>query len=669
MSAKKEGALPAHAEGEDDDDDDAESESSSEASLPSIPSDSEASCSDDEQQQLQQQHDPSPQKRVVARPADCRRMALEALSTMEIHPLHLFNPGKPCCMPGCRTAHHLVDAARSDPGLNRPLQRARCELEGESLDARSLKLCVEDWSVSVPLCFAEAASAPVPGNKGTSVIAIVPATTLPSLNTRRMARRAATVHLGDKDDELPSMKDLRLATSSTHCILGSRDCQGWLLLCQTAAVCALLGLLTSLGCCLSGLSKVIRLELAMKILMGSHASVVRGFSHDTTTHAFACIAGHDQDVAVKLLKLTVKPNQMKTEVEMLLCSQGHPSIIKFHGIFFDRDEVPLPRHRALIFEFHEQDLKARVNDGRRLLQNDALRMFKHLLLALSHIHKRGVFHRDVKPDNILVARDNRLVLADFGSATRLSDIGGMMRPSYTIGFCSPEVLSGCASGNEGDAFSAGVVLYFMLSKTTPFLAPTAQGIIDRTQDCKVDFDDPLLEHMSSDCQDLINGLICKEAKQRLTVDQALEMPCFFRLHCAPVTQPELPSFSLKPGRRANMDVDKRPEYPLQMTRSKSDLAPIDGSQYMQRTIPEDDEYIPSAETFRDESEKKKSVLEMSRRRHAMGTCGDLPALSAVGVCVSGTKKLDQLLEFSPASRAPSAETRTLASSQSADVGQ
>lgn len=341
-----------------------------------------------------------------------------------------------------------------------------------------------------------------------------------------------------------------------------------------------------------------------------------------------------------------------------------PASSSFTVFFFDKDEVPLPRYRALIFEFHAQDLKARVNDGRRLLQNDALQMFKHLLLALSHIHKRGIFHRDVKPDNILIARDNRLVLADFGSATRISDIGGMMTPSYTIGFCSPEVISGCSVGLEGDAFSAGVVLYFMLTKTTPFLAPTPQGIIDRTQCCKVDFDDPLLEHISSDCQNLIKGLICKEADQRLTMDQALEMPCFFRLHCAPVTQPELPSLS---QRRADTD-DACGDFPAPVSRSKSDLAPVDGSQHFKQTgIPEDAEYIPSPETCGDESEKKseaaaqkpssmkKSDLEISRRRHATATCGDLPALSSIGVSVTYSRDR-KLVNFSPAERVPRTDT-------------
>lgn len=95
--------------------------------------------------------------------------------------------------------------------------------------------------------------------------------------------------------------------------------------------------------------------------------------------------------------------------------------------------------------------------------------------ALDHAHKRGLVHRDVKPNNILITRDGRPLLTDFGIAKAVHESQGLTRTGTSIGtpeYMAPEQIQGQKVDGRTDLYALGIVLYEMLVGWAPFSATT-----------------------------------------------------------------------------------------------------------------------------------------------------------------------------------------------------
>jgi hypothetical protein len=108
-----------------------------------------------------------------------------------------------------------------------------------------------------------------------------------------------------------------------------------------------------------------------------------------------------------------------------------------------------------------------------------LRVVRDVAAALEHAHERGVLHRDVKPSNVMLARDGRVMLLDFGLASTDSD-ARITRSGAQIGslaYMAPEQVRGDAHAvaPATDVYAAGVLLYEMLTLTQPFLAESSEA--------------------------------------------------------------------------------------------------------------------------------------------------------------------------------------------------
>jgi eukaryotic-like serine/threonine-protein kinase len=131
-----------------------------------------------------------------------------------------------------------------------------------------------------------------------------------------------------------------------------------------------------------------------------------------------------------------------------------------------------------------ETLRARINRERVLPVADAVRIASDIAGALDYAHRRGVIHRDVKPENILL-HEGRPVLADFGIALAAQSAGieRITRPGLSLGtphYMSPEQTTGeQAITARSDVYALGAVTYEMLTGEPPFTGVTVQQIVTR----------------------------------------------------------------------------------------------------------------------------------------------------------------------------------------------
>ncbi|KAG6887735.1 hypothetical protein C0992_010922 [Termitomyces sp. T32_za158] len=152
----------------------------------------------------------------------------------------------------------------------------------------------------------------------------------------------------------------------------------------------------------------------------------------------------------------------------------------------------------------------------RLLEEEARLVFGQLCLAVAYLHERGIVHRDLKLENVLLDERCRIKLGDFGF-TREYEKGTFMETFCgTTGYASPEMLEG-KKYQEVDVWSLGVILYCLLTGTLPF-DDDDEGVM-RQMIIKGDFEDP--DWLSIEGRNLIKGILQKDISARLTIPQIL----------------------------------------------------------------------------------------------------------------------------------------------------
>jgi len=112
----------------------------------------------------------------------------------------------------------------------------------------------------------------------------------------------------------------------------------------------------------------------------------------------------------------------------------------------------------------------------------ALRLTVRICDALDYVHKNGVVHRDLKPENIMVDDDDNIKLIDFGIAghegSRRLTFAKLSQVMGTPDYISPEQVKGKRGDGRSDIYALGVMLYEMLTGTTPFQGPNAFAIMN-----------------------------------------------------------------------------------------------------------------------------------------------------------------------------------------------
>ena len=143
----------------------------------------------------------------------------------------------------------------------------------------------------------------------------------------------------------------------------------------------------------------------------------------------------------------------------------HPNIISIYEYGEDDDMAFIAMEFIL-----GKELKWYFDNEERFQIKDSVRIMLQILDALDYSHSRGVVHRDIKPANILMAENAQVKIADFGIAriesSHLTQVGDVLG---TPNYMSPEQFMGLAADRRSDIYSAGVILYQLLSGERPFV--------------------------------------------------------------------------------------------------------------------------------------------------------------------------------------------------------
>ena len=180
------------------------------------------------------------------------------------------------------------------------------------------------------------------------------------------------------------------------------------------------------------------------------------------------------------------------------------------------------KHICIVMEYIcAGDLLTYIKKRSKLTEPVAKFIFKQIILGIKHIHDNNIIHRDIKLDNILLDLDNNIKICDFGVSRKINIGEILFEQCGTPAYIAPEILIN--KGYEGfgvDIWSAGVVLYAMLSGTVPFKGNNLKELHDLIINGKY----KEIKGISKEAEDLLKKILEVDPKIRIKTEEILNHP-------------------------------------------------------------------------------------------------------------------------------------------------
>ena len=210
-----------------------------------------------------------------------------------------------------------------------------------------------------------------------------------------------------------------------------------------------------------------RYEILDVIGVGGMAVVYKAYCH--RLHRFVAIKVLKRDLAADA-EFRRRFHEEAQAVAML----SHPNIVSVYDVSKgdDLDYIVMELIDGITLKQYMQKKEGRLN------WRESLYFITQIVRALGHAHSRGIIHRDIKPQNIMVLRDGSVKVADFGIARIMSAAQNTLTQEAlgSVHYISPEQARGSHIDARADIYSAGVVLYEMLTGRLPFDGDTPVSV-------------------------------------------------------------------------------------------------------------------------------------------------------------------------------------------------
>ncbi|MBI3272625.1 MAG: protein kinase [Planctomycetes bacterium] len=248
---------------------------------------------------------------------------------------------------------------------------------------------------------------------------------------------------------------------------------------------------------------ILGFRIVAKIKDGGMSTVFKGLDSKEQVHALKMI--NEESFAVPEMRTA-----LKREAE-LTRSLVHPHIIRVTGYYEAQ-----PRPFILEEFFESENLKwVLYNDAERV-NGKIYRLMRQMAEALQFANSKGIVHRDVKPENILVHANGDGRLIDFSIAQtkweRIFSFGG--KTKGTPLYMSPEQISGRRLDPRSDQYSLGVVLFEMLAKRPPFSGMSSTQILDKHLVATAPSLRSVDQGISPEIDEMVAKLLAKDPKER-----------------------------------------------------------------------------------------------------------------------------------------------------------
>lgn len=208
-----------------------------------------------------------------------------------------------------------------------------------------------------------------------------------------------------------------------------------------------------------------RYEIRELIGIGGMANVYR--CYDTID---------DREVAIKILKDEFLNNEefirrFKNESKAIAVL-SHPNIVKVYDVSFG-DMI-----QYIVMEYIDGiTLKEYINQQNVLTWKETVHLVTQVLAALSHAHSKGVVHRDIKPQNMMLLSDGTIKVTDFGIARFSNSTRTMTEQAIgSVHYIAPEQAKGDITDGKTDIYSIGIMMYEMLTGKLPFDGENAVSV-------------------------------------------------------------------------------------------------------------------------------------------------------------------------------------------------
>jgi eukaryotic-like serine/threonine-protein kinase len=193
-------------------------------------------------------------------------------------------------------------------------------------------------------------------------------------------------------------------------------------------------------------------------------------------------------------------------------SINHPGVVAVHDVAIDGAE------EWIVMEaLPGESLSTVLRDRGRLPVEEVRQIGLHLLSALAAIHAADLVHRDIKPGNVQICGDGRVVITDFGLSSPGGVCGGLRagKLAGSLSYMAPETLVDGVFGPRSDLYALGVTLYLAIEGTPPFESAEPLALMD-----SVLFEPPEPATHAGPLRTVLEGLLEKDPARRLDVPRA-----------------------------------------------------------------------------------------------------------------------------------------------------